>query len=81
MCEREREAEKTETYRKTDGKGQKVCVFLIVEPQLSQGHPLTYDMHGARLRLSLGRSPSAPTDKTSYFLCSRQTLQLCIVWI
>lgn len=65
-------------HRKTE----RNSLFLMVELQLrfSQGHPLTYDIHGARLSLSLGRSPSAPTDKTGYFMSSRQTLQLGIVY-
>ena len=65
------------------GEKDRKCVFLVVKSQLrcGQGHPLTYDIHGARLSLSLGRSPSARTDKTGYFMCSRQTPLLCIVWL
>lgn len=75
-----RQNEEIETYstERQTGKDRK-CIFHMVEPKLrfSQGHPLTYDIHGARLSLSLGRSPSAPADKTSYFACSRQTKWLC----
>lgn len=75
-CERE-------TYRWSYRQKRTESVFLTVEPQLrfSQGHPLTSDIHGARLSLSLGRFPSAPTDKTGYFMCRRQTPWLCIVWL
>lgn len=56
-------------------------MFLTAELwlRLSQGHPLTYDIHGVRLILSLGCSPSAPADKTDYSTNSMQTPQLCFV--
>lgn len=48
-----------------------LCVCVIVEQlRFSQGHPLSYDIHGARPSLSDGHSPSAPTDKNGYFMCS-----------
>lgn len=82
VCEKERDRQK-DRHTEIRTEKDKKCVFLMVEPQLrfSQGHPLTSDIHGARLSLSLGRSPSAPTDKTGYLLCSRQTPRLCIVRI
>lgn len=67
------------TGMEEDGK----CVFSVAERRLSlsQGHPLSCDIHGARQRLSVGHSPSAPADKSGRFMCSCQTPQLCIVRI
>lgn len=76
-------ASKVKTLTQTERQEEKDRnrVFLTAELwlRLSQGHPLTYDIHGARLSLSLGRSPSAPADKTGYSANSMQTPQLCIV--
>lgn len=82
VCVRERDSQK-DIHTKSQREKDRKFVFLMVELQLrfSQGHSLTYDIHGARLSLSLGRSPSAPTDKTRNFMCSRQTPRICIVWI
>lgn len=79
VCVRDREV-KRQRYTERQREKDRECVFPMVEVQLSfsQGHPLTYDIHGARLNLSLGRSPSALTDKDGFFMC-RQTPWLCIV--
>lgn len=77
-CQRERGREKNPGCKQRTAT---VC-FLMAEQYLrcSQGHPLTYDIHGARLSLSLGRSPSARTDKTGYSVNSGQTPRLCILY-
>lgn len=73
--------EKTLTCTERQEEKDRNSMFRMVELWLrfSQGHPLTSDIHGASLSLSLGRSPSAPTDKTGNFMSRRHTSLLFIV--
>lgn len=56
--------EEKKTGGRVETRKDSACASMAeLSLRCSQVHPLTRDIHGARLSRSLGRSPSAPADK------------------